>query len=89
VIAHELGHLKCEHGVWITLANLLPALATLLPVRDPRHPARLLRDARGQGHCTTPPHPAPFPSARDRALDRDHAALIERRFSITLHSCNR
>lgn len=23
VIAHELGHLKCEHGVYITLANLL------------------------------------------------------------------
>ena len=32
VIAHELGHVKCEHGIWITLANLLPALATLLPV---------------------------------------------------------
>jgi Zn-dependent protease with chaperone function len=23
VIAHELGHLKCEHGIWITMANLL------------------------------------------------------------------
>uniref|UniRef100_A0A7S2ZQ93 Peptidase M48 domain-containing protein n=1 Tax=Rhodosorus marinus TaxID=101924 RepID=A0A7S2ZQ93_9RHOD len=23
VIAHELGHLKCEHGVWLTLANLI------------------------------------------------------------------
>jgi Zn-dependent protease with chaperone function len=23
VIAHELGHLKCEHGIWITTANLL------------------------------------------------------------------
>jgi len=23
VIAHELGHLKCEHGVWLTMANLL------------------------------------------------------------------
>ncbi|EAW34901.1 M48 family metallopeptidase [Lyngbya sp. PCC 8106] len=23
VIAHELGHLKCEHGVYLTLANLL------------------------------------------------------------------
>lgn len=23
VIAHELGHLKCEHGVWITAANVL------------------------------------------------------------------
>lgn len=22
VLAHELGHLKCEHGVWLTLANL-------------------------------------------------------------------
>lgn len=23
VIAHELGHLKSEHGVWVTMANLL------------------------------------------------------------------
>ena len=23
VIAHELGHIKCEHGVWITAANAL------------------------------------------------------------------
>jgi Zn-dependent protease with chaperone function len=23
VIAHELGHLKCEHGIWITAANIL------------------------------------------------------------------
>jgi Zn-dependent protease with chaperone function len=27
VIAHELGHLKCEHGVYLTLANLI-VLAT-------------------------------------------------------------
>ena len=27
VIAHELGHLKCEHGVYLTLANIL-VLAT-------------------------------------------------------------
>ncbi|CAI7900348.1 unnamed protein product [Closterium sp. NIES-53] len=23
VLAHELGHLKCEHGLWLTFANLL------------------------------------------------------------------
>ena len=23
VIAHELGHLKCSHGVWLTMANVL------------------------------------------------------------------
>jgi Zn-dependent protease with chaperone function len=23
VIAHELGHLKCEHSVYLTLANLI------------------------------------------------------------------
>eukprot|EP00640_Fibrocapsa_japonica_P003086 CAMPEP_0113939110 /NCGR_PEP_ID=MMETSP1339-20121228/5495_1 /TAXON_ID=94617 /ORGANISM="Fibrocapsa japonica" /LENGTH=335 /DNA_ID=CAMNT_0000942529 /DNA_START=271 /DNA_END=1276 /DNA_ORIENTATION=- /assembly_acc=CAM_ASM_000762 len=23
VIAHELGHLKCDHGVWVTVANLV------------------------------------------------------------------
>ena len=31
VIAHELGHLKCEHGVYITLANLCVLAAGLLP----------------------------------------------------------
>ena len=23
VLAHELGHLKCEHGLWITAANIM------------------------------------------------------------------
>ncbi|NJK56368.1 MAG: M48 family metallopeptidase [Pleurocapsa sp. SU_5_0] len=31
VIAHELGHLKCEHGVYLTMANLVVLAANLLP----------------------------------------------------------
>jgi Zn-dependent protease with chaperone function len=31
VIAHELGHLKCEHGVYLTLANIMVLAASLLP----------------------------------------------------------
>ncbi len=31
VIAHELGHLKCEHGVYITLANLIVLAAGQMP----------------------------------------------------------
>ena len=31
VIAHELGHLKCEHGVYLTMANLMVLAAGLLP----------------------------------------------------------
>ena len=31
VIAHELGHLKCEHGVYLTLANLMVMAAGNLP----------------------------------------------------------
>ncbi|MGF1478286.1 MAG: M48 family metallopeptidase [Cyanophyceae cyanobacterium] len=31
VMAHELGHLKCEHGVYLTLANLMVLAANLLP----------------------------------------------------------
>jgi Zn-dependent protease with chaperone function len=32
VIAHELGHLKCEHGVYLTLANLIVlAMGGLVP----------------------------------------------------------
>jgi Zn-dependent protease with chaperone function len=32
VIAHELGHLKCEHGVLITMANILVLATGLLPI---------------------------------------------------------
>lgn len=33
VLAHELGHLKCDHGVWLTIANLLALGAiSLLPI---------------------------------------------------------
>lgn len=33
VLAHELGHLKCDHGVWLTVANLLATgTVQVLPV---------------------------------------------------------
>ncbi|MGB2926497.1 MAG: M48 family metallopeptidase [Limnothrix sp.] len=31
VMAHELGHLKCEHGVYLTLANLFVLATSALP----------------------------------------------------------
>jgi Zn-dependent protease with chaperone function len=31
VIAHELGHLKCNHGVYLTMANILLLSASLIP----------------------------------------------------------
>lgn len=31
VIAHELGHLKCDHSVYLTLANLITLAASQLP----------------------------------------------------------
>ena len=31
VIAHELGHLKCEHGVYLTMVNLIVLAANMLP----------------------------------------------------------
>jgi Zn-dependent protease with chaperone function len=31
VIAHELGHLKCEHGVYLTMVNIMVLAAGLLP----------------------------------------------------------
>ena len=31
VMAHELGHLKCEHGVYLTMANIMVLAANLLP----------------------------------------------------------
>ncbi len=35
VIAHELGHLKCDHGVYLTLANLIMLAAGQLPLLGP------------------------------------------------------
>ncbi|HBE20676.1 MAG TPA: peptidase M48 [Cyanobacteria bacterium UBA11149] len=32
VIAHELGHLKCEHGVYLTPVNITILAASLLPI---------------------------------------------------------
>lgn len=32
VMAHELGHLKCEHGVYLTLANLIVLASSILPI---------------------------------------------------------
>lgn len=34
VIGHELGHLKCDHSVYLTLANLLTVAASQLPFGD-------------------------------------------------------
>ncbi|KAI9121208.1 hypothetical protein K1719_008241 [Acacia pycnantha] len=31
VLAHELGHLKCDHGVWLTYANILTLGANTIP----------------------------------------------------------
>lgn len=33
VLAHELGHLKCDHGLWLTVANVLASgTVSVLPV---------------------------------------------------------
>ena len=32
VVAHELGHLKCDHGVWLTVANLLTLGVEITPL---------------------------------------------------------
>lgn len=33
VLAHELGHLKCDHGLWLTVANVLAmGTVSLLPI---------------------------------------------------------
>jgi Zn-dependent protease with chaperone function len=31
VLAHELGHLKCNHGVYLTMANILMLSTSLIP----------------------------------------------------------
>ncbi|KAH9298398.1 hypothetical protein KI387_030080, partial [Taxus chinensis] len=31
VLAHELGHLKCDHGIWLTIANILTLGAYSIP----------------------------------------------------------
>ena len=33
MLSHELGHLKCDHGLWLTVANVLASgTVTVLPV---------------------------------------------------------
>jgi Zn-dependent protease with chaperone function len=33
VLAHELGHLKCDHGLWLTVANVIASGAvSMLPI---------------------------------------------------------
>jgi Zn-dependent protease with chaperone function len=32
VMAHELGHLKCEHGVYLTMTNIMVLAASSLPI---------------------------------------------------------
>ncbi len=33
MLAHELGHLKCDHGLWLTVANVLASgTVSVLPV---------------------------------------------------------
>lgn len=39
VIGHELGHLKCDHSVYLTLANLLAIAASQLPFGELLVPA--------------------------------------------------
>lgn len=37
VLAHELGHLKCDHGLWLTAANVLAmGTVSLLPIISSR-----------------------------------------------------
>jgi Zn-dependent protease with chaperone function len=44
VLAHELGHLKCEHGVYITIANILVLMADgLIPGGFGREIARQMQ----------------------------------------------
>ncbi len=43
VLAHELGHLKCDHGLWLTVANVLASgtvrLTALTCIPAPAHHA--------------------------------------------------
>ncbi|KAL3340971.1 hypothetical protein AABB24_025500 [Solanum stoloniferum] len=52
VLAHELGHLKCDHGVWLTFANILtlgaytvPGIGSLIAQRLEEQLLRWLRAA--------------------------------------------
>ena len=33
MLSHELGHLKCDHGLWLTVANVLASgTVSVLPI---------------------------------------------------------
>ncbi|CAM9302243.1 unnamed protein product [Chrysoparadoxa australica] len=59
VIAHELGHLKCEHGVWVTTANVI---AQGLYSTNPNPPAHSTTQHNTiQYNTALPPHCSPIP----------------------------
>ena len=39
VLAHELGHLKCDHGVWLTAANVIASGTVSVRVKTVREGA--------------------------------------------------
>ena len=44
-VAAELGHLKCDHGLWLTIANVLASgTVSLLPVISGKSPGHTLAD---------------------------------------------
>ncbi len=44
MLAHELGHLKCDHGLWLTVANVLASgTVSVLPVITGRVEEALMR----------------------------------------------
>ena len=52
VIAHELGHLLCDHGVWLTVANaLMMGMATLPGEPAPAGRGLLLSRAAPDAPC--------------------------------------
>jgi len=51
VLSHELGHLKCDHGLWLTVANVLASgTVSVLPI------IRYCSECAGQRHGLGPSH---------------------------------
>ena len=65
VIAHELGHLKCDHGIWLSLANIFASsTVSVLPIISSAVEEGLLR----YSHFRSPKLDLPVPeSSRHRS----------------------
>ena len=77
MIAHELGHLKCDHGIWLSLANIFASsTVSVLPIISSAVEEGLLR----YSHIQSPILNLPVPE-----ISRHRSALLQVKLASDHH----